>query len=320
MPRFTMVVTFLAVFAAVPFVRAADAPDPRTADVQKAIAALEKKFNDGDAKALAACWTARGDFLGPRGERIEGRENIEKVFAEFLAAHKDNKLRMQPVSIRMLGNDAALIEAIPQLTPPLPDAPSEPLSTIILVRQDGRWLIESIRESHADLPEHSDRLKNLEWMVGDWASEAAQSSPVTMHSSCDWTASHSFLIRKFSADTKDGMIVAGTEVIGWDPRAKTIRSWTFDSDGSFGESIWTRDGDRWLIKHHGTAADGSDMAVTHVATCLDPNTLTLRSTDRIVNGEKKPDLPEIRVKRQVVKEAAKPAKAEPETPPKQVLP
>lgn len=32
----------------------------------------------------------------------------------------------------------------------------------------------------------------------------------------------------------------GTQVIGWDPAAGTIRSWMFDSDGGFGEGTWSK--------------------------------------------------------------------------------
>ena len=41
---------------------------------------------------------------------------------------------------------------------------------------------------------------------------------------------------------KDGFQLSGTEVIGWDPTSRSIRSWVFDSDGSFGQAVWTRRG------------------------------------------------------------------------------
>ena len=49
---------------------------------------LETGFNAGDAKSLAACWTEDGEFVGPAGNRINGRESIEKQFNELFAARK----------------------------------------------------------------------------------------------------------------------------------------------------------------------------------------------------------------------------------------
>ena len=41
--------------------------------------------------------------------------------------------------------------------------------------------------------------------------------------------------------------ISGIQVIGWDPIAKAIRSWTFDSNGGFAEGKWEHRGDRWFI-------------------------------------------------------------------------
>ena len=38
------------------------------------------------------------------------------------------------------------------------------------------------------------------------------------------------------------------QVIGWDPAAKQVRSWVFDSGGGIGEGIWTKQGDKWIKK------------------------------------------------------------------------
>ena len=110
------------------------------------------------------------------------------------------------------------------------------------------------------------------------------------------------------------------QVIGWDPRTHRIRSWMFDSDGSFGESVWARDENRWIVKHTGTLADGSDASVTHIVTPVDADTVTVQSKDHVVNGEKQPDLPEVKLTRRPAKEEPKPGPSEPQKPPKRVLP
>ena len=98
---------------------AADRPNetPQAAEVRKAISNLEKKFNDADAKGLAACWSPQGEFIGPDGQRIEGRDNIEKAFAEFFA-HNNAKLEMPVTALRLLGDAAAIVHVISLRTSP----------------------------------------------------------------------------------------------------------------------------------------------------------------------------------------------------------
>lgn len=125
-----------------------------------------------------------------------------------------------------------------------------------------------------------------------------------MKSACDWTANHSFLIRKYTSAGKDGQSLAGTEVIGWDPRNDRIRSWAFDSTGGFGENIWLRDSKRWVIQHTGTTADGGHAAATYVLAPVDANTFSVQTRDRFINGEREPDAPAITIKRSMAKKPA----------------
>ncbi len=150
--------------------------------------------------------------------------------------------------------------------------------------------------------------------MGDWASETSKAG-ISLSTVCDWTANQAFLIRKFKVEGKGAILHGGTEIIGWDPRDNRIRSWVFDADGSFGENVWVRDGDRWLIKYAGRLADGGEASATHVITRVDAQTATLQSRDRVVNGERQPDVPEVTIKRQAAAksaakedEAAKPVK------------
>ena len=178
---------------------------------------------------------------------------------------------------------------------------------MVLVKQSGRWLIESARETASHAPLDVNHLKELEWLTGDWASETSKVG-ISLRTSCDWTASQAFLIRKFKVEGKGALLHGGTEIIGWDPRTSRIRSWVFDADGGFGENVWVRDGDRWLIKYTGTLADGSEASATHILAKIDAKTATLQSKDRVVNGERQADVPESTIVRQASEKPA--AKAE----------
>jgi uncharacterized protein (TIGR02246 family) len=287
-------------------------------EIRQAIASLSETFNRGDAKGLAALWTADGDFIGPRGKRIAGRKEIEDAFREFFGGQRKCSLRLSVAALRPLAETVVLVDAVGELTP-CPEG-REPLSdvTVLLVKRDGRWLIDSIRETVAESPVHFIHLKDLGWMVGDWASQPAPSGS-SVRSTCDWTANGSFLIRKFSVEGKDGPLARGTEIIGYDPRAHGIRSWTFDADGGYGESVWKRDGDRWTVKYTSVQPDGGELSATHILTRTDDNVIRLQSKDRFLNGRKQPDMDEMTIKR-CPPQSAGPEANKPEKRPTHVLP
>jgi uncharacterized protein (TIGR02246 family) len=271
--------------------------DREKQEILKLVSLYQAAFNGGDAKAVAALYTPTGDYIGPRGDRVEGRTEIENQLIAFHAAHKGMKLAIAVTAIRLAGDDMAIVDAIPTTTPPLQSGTVEYRSTMILVRREGHWLIESARDTLNCVPSSNSHLKQIEWLVGAWADDAASSGGRAVASTCDWAADKSFLIRKITASLAGGTAGAGTEIIGWDPREHCIRSWDFDSDGAFGQSTWTRDGDRWIIQRTGVLSDGGSASATFVLTRLDPNTLGVQCRDRQQNGEKQPDVPEVKVRR-----------------------
>jgi uncharacterized protein (TIGR02246 family) len=272
--------------------------------IQTLLSALEDGFNQNDGRALAACWTATGDFIDHNGDRIEGRAQIEKAFTNSLAARQRSKLQLHVLSLRVVNDDLALVETLADVKPPVRTVVGEPGFHLVLVKKAGSWLIESARESVIRPPEQRQHLKELEWLVGDWADDVATETGLSLRSTCGWTENRSFLIRRFKLEGKNGIAHAGTEVIGWDPHNKRIRSWVFDSNGGFGENVWVADGGRWLVRYTGTLADGSDVAATNVLTAVDADTMTLQAKDRTVNGQPQPATPEVTLKRQG---AARPA-------------
>ncbi len=282
-------------------------------EVRQAITAVQDCFNRGDAKALATCWTADGEFVGPRGEEIAGREKIEAAFAAFMKANANAKLQLGITSIRRLAEDVVLVNLLSEMTPAPEGVESEPVSTVVLVRRDGSWLVADMHESVGAAPGNRVYLKRLQWLVGHWAEAEGESALVSVHCSCDWNASGNYLIRKFSAVRKSGVELNGTEIIAWDPCERRIRSWTFNSDGSFGESVWTRDGDRWIIKHTGALPNGGDMSVTYYVTPVGADTMKIASKDRLIDGNTQPELPEVTMKRQAAAEKAASPSAEPAT-------
>ena len=86
---------------------------------------------------------------------------------------------------------------------------------------------------------------------------------------------------------------SGTQWIGWDPQAKQIRSWVFDSEEEFGQGRWTRSGNTWIVKASGITGDGLATSSTQLIEPINKDSLKMQSTDRIVGTELLPDIDEV---------------------------
>jgi hypothetical protein len=180
----------------------------------------------------------------------------------------------------------------------------------IVVQTGGRWVIQLLEESPVPTPATAhDALRELEWLVGRWLDE---SETATITTTVRWSPSQAFLIRSFAVETAEGLDREGTQVIGWDPRSRQIRSWTFDSDGSFGDGVWTRTDDGWLVKSTQTLADGRAASGTYVFTLESEDALFVQLIGHEIEGEPQPTGPAIRVVRMADEPDTLPAASETE--------
>ena len=151
-----------------------------------------------------------------------------------------------------------------------------------------------------------DPLSDLAWLTGDWVEEGEEPG-VEFHGR--WTGTGAFLVRAFRVALDEDATLPGLQVIGWDPTAKQVRSWTFDGTGGFGEETWSRQEDTWTIRSKYTLPNGAKAGSINVLTKLDDDAFTWKSVNRDVNGELQPDIDEFTVVRAKVAVAAPAAPA-----------
>jgi uncharacterized protein (TIGR02246 family) len=257
---------------------------PQSTD-EKAIRAVDDAFvsgyNKGDSKSLAALFTEDAEVVEPTGDRYQGRALIEQSFADTFAASRGLKIAFEIDAIRFLSPDVAKEEGRTLITP-AKGAPDSRLYVVLFVKRDGRWLISSAREDLDPLARPHDRLKDLEWMIGDWMDEGAD-SVVRVH--CQWSDDENFLFRTFTVKRQGKPLMTVTQRIGWDPVAHQVRSWEFDSEGGFGEGHWSRDGERWVVKSTGVRPEGVTASSTNVMSQVRADLVKWTSTNRIIGGE-----------------------------------
>jgi hypothetical protein len=138
--------------------------------------------------------------------------------------------------------------------------------------------------------ERQSPLDTLDWLVGDWVNEDENRS---IEFNCHFTKNESFLVRSFQIATEKDVRMSGMQVVAWDPAKQAIRSWTFDSDGGFGEDTWTQSGNRYTIRAKYTLPDGGIASAINVFTFVDDNKCTWKSVSREIDGELQPDIDEV---------------------------
>lgn len=267
---------------------------PDQQPILQSAAAFTQAFNSGDAKAIAAQFLADGEYVDVDGTVIAGRTEIEAEFAAIIENNPGAKIETEVESVRFLAPGVAIEDGSTRVWRPGDDLPTVGRYSVTHVRHDGNWQIARVQELEEPPRSNYQQLKELEWMVGDWVDESEDSVVTT---SCRWSKNKNFLLRNFKVRIAGQDTIEGSTRIGWDPLTKQIKSWVFDTEGGYAEGLWTRDGDRWIVKSTGVLRDGSAASATHVFTYLDSKTCTWESVDRIVGGEVAPNIEQVTIVR-----------------------
>jgi len=147
-------------------------------------------------------------------------------------------------------------------------------------------MYSSLREELDTSLTHHDRLRELEWLVGEWLDESPDS---VVRTTCRWSEDQSFLLRDFTIHVQGKPVMTVHERIGWDPSTRQIKSWVFDSEGGYASGLWSRNGDEWVIKSTGIMPDGLTATATHVLTRISPQSARWASRERTVGERVVPD-------------------------------
>lgn len=276
-----------AVTKAAPVDRSRDANDKA---VRAAAAAFVQAYNAHDAKAIAALFAADGEIVDEAGDARQGRGEIEAVFSAIFDEYPEATMSVAIDAVRLLGANLAEEDGVASVT----HAPGTPAEddryTVLYVKQDDKWLMASAR----DLPEGeaapAEKLQPLAGLIGDWLDESPDSLIVTSYR---WADNKNFILAEFTIQVAGRPVMNGSQRIGWDPLAKVIRSWVFDSEGGFAEGVYSHDGDRWVIKLSGVTREGEPASATNVITFLGKGRISWQSRDRTVGGEASPDIEEV---------------------------
>lgn len=255
-----------------------------------------KAFNSHNASAIAELWSPEAVYENRiTGEQVTGRAAIAAQFVALFKEQPELKLEVSIESIRLLSPNTAVEQGVAKFLAPKAE-PEEISYTALYVRQSGKWLLDRVTDGDTDAPPSNyKQLQALEWLVGDWVD---QDDEVSIETNCQWAKNQNFLVRSFSVSAQGTIDMSGIQVIGWDPAAKSIRSWTFDSDGGFAEATWSQTKNQWFIRNSGVLSDGRKVSMVNVMRKLDDDSFTWQTIERTVGGELLPNINEVKVVRQ----------------------
>jgi len=151
------------------------------------------------------------------------------------------------------------------------------------------------------------QLKDLAWIIGEWQGEyilpegfpelGPAGSKVVRNELWQWTLAREFIVLR-SRDEIDGKVSStGHELVGFDDATGKLAHWLFGSTGGHGTGVWSREGDRWMLKWEAAAPGGKKFAGTSDQILIDADTYTWQMRDLTENGKKIPDWPKVTLKR-----------------------
>jgi uncharacterized protein (TIGR02246 family) len=252
-----------------------------------------KAYNAGDAKGVAALFMADGQVQDKQGNKAEGRDAIAQTFTGLFKEVPGRRIEVFVESLQFIGADLAVEVGTTKETSSPTEPPEYDRYTVLHVKRNGKWQMALARDEEGPVDSPHERLLPLAWLIGDWIDDGGST---VVASTCRWSKDGNFLLQNFKLKVsgKDAMDVS--QRIGWDPLAKCIRSWVFDSEGGYGESVWARDGDSWLIRARGVRQDGTTASATNLLRPMGKDGYVYRSTDRVVGDERQPTI-EVKVVR-----------------------
>ena len=262
--------------------------------IRKAIDSFVEAYNRGDASAAASHWSRNGLYVTPTGEQAKGPDKIRSALEKFFAENKGIQVKTALFDIQLQSANRAIAKGFAVFHRPGKEK-EEILFTATNVKEKGTWKLVRVEEEDSSVPLATiAKLGELEWLIGGWVD---QDQSGRVETTFRWTKDYAFISGTFRVIVGDRVDLEGTQVIGWDPVAKRIRSWIFDTKAGFGEGEWSREGNRWTVKLKSILGTGQKASSINIYTYLDPNSFTWQSIGREVQGEPLPDIDAVKVVR-----------------------
>jgi len=114
-----------------------------------------------------------------------GRDAVHDVFAALFQHDESATIDIEVKGIRTLRDDVAVVDGV-SLISFADGTPASSRFSAVVVKEDGRWVLESVREAALPSPATAaSPLDDLAWLVGAWEDVDAG---VAASTHCTWSS------------------------------------------------------------------------------------------------------------------------------------
>lgn len=259
------------------------------AAIRKAAGAYAAAFAKGDAAAALAMWTSDAEFIDDDGKVHRGHDSLSPLFKKTLPSFKGYKITMKLTSVRFVKPDVALVDGEQTFTAPRGE-PDHNRFTSVWIKTDGQWRIRSARDLTPDPAGESvagRRLRELDWLIGDWISDDKDGS---VNLKVKWALDKAFMVFEYEVKRKQGASSKVVQWVGWDPLREQIKSWVFDDQSGYADAYWSRNGNTWTSDSIGVLPDGATGSSINMLKYVNDDSFVWQSVRREVDGQPLPDV------------------------------
>ena len=254
--------------------------------IRDTVIAYEEAWNKGDAAAIANLWVPDGQFIDDAGNEYPIQDLVDRKIQPVIPVPEPPELDVNIKEVQLVTPRVAVVEGTTELMGDANRAIRQTRYSAVLVRQKGKWLLANVHQLEAISVPTSNPLEDLEWMIGQWVGTKGNGN---IYSRVERSEGGQFITRIFEITEAGQQKLSGTQIIGWDPRTRQIKSWFFDSDGSLGEGRWEKYDKDWIVSVDGVLRDGRSIAATNVYTPIDQNNILMQSLRVRVGDEARPN-------------------------------
>ena len=252
----------------------------------KAVKQLTDAVNTGNVDSICAMFLPDGELIDDSGTVHLGHEEIKTLMKAFQEAYPGTKTDAQVESVRG-GGGLVLVDGTRVMT----DKEGKSLSVLrfatIWRKTDAGLKLASLRDvSEALPPTPREALEGLSWIVGEWINE---SSDAKVQMNYRWDESGNFIVGDILITSGEQTIMKSFQRIAWDASQGKYRSWTFDSDGGFGEGGWTATPNGLVMQNSAVGPDGVRGTATVKLLSDSKDRFTFQGIHRMSEGVESPD-------------------------------
>ncbi|MBX9568059.1 MAG: nuclear transport factor 2 family protein [Candidatus Obscuribacterales bacterium] len=261
-------------------------PDARNSgEIDMLLFEFGNAINAGNVNRTMSFWSDDALFVDQSGEETRSRSALESRFAKLFEERGRDSLTLHAERTTFPADNVALVVGEISRKKEGIELPASRF-TMVLIKQNGTWLINEATETVIQEKKPSDQLKLVSWLVGDWK---VADSTNSVRLDVKWSENRNLLLSKSITEKNDGSKSVDYQIIGFDPRTNNIVSWHFASNGGFGYGKWTKNGEEWSVDYAGVDQNGANTSARNIFTPKGSDGFTWHSVDQIADEKPIPD-------------------------------